>query len=103
MADDTKPAPKVAAVQPRADDKAAADDREARKAAAKGGQVILDPESDASYAARGVFPGEITGNEAARNAHLASHGLDPLDPDPVDLPGNVVPAAAGSAKPDAKA
>jgi hypothetical protein len=83
MADETKPAAKAApAPAPaRVDDKAAADLRQARKADAKGGQVILDPESDASYGARGGLEGSIEGNTKARDEHLVSHGLDPRDPD----------------------
>jgi hypothetical protein len=66
--------------------------RDARYRNSRGGQVILDPDSDASLGARGGAADTIEGNTLVRDAHLLSHHMDPRDPDASHLPGNVVPA-----------
>jgi hypothetical protein len=66
--------------------------REARFRSSRGAQVILDPESDASLAARGAAAGTIEANVVARDADLQQKGLDPRDPDATHLPANRVPA-----------
>jgi hypothetical protein len=69
---------------PSAEAKAAADKREAeqqqaRAAASIGGQVILDPESEAAKAARGGVYRDQVRNTQHRDEDLVRQGLDPVD------------------------
>jgi hypothetical protein len=59
-----------------------------------GGQLSLDPDSDASKAARGLLGDSLIANEQAWDDAITDMGLDPADPKPHDpadpvLPGNV--------------
>jgi len=67
------PADKAAA------DQQAAQTREAAAAASIGAQIILDYNEDGSKGARGGI-GTMAENIAARDAHLAAMGLDPVAP-----------------------
>lgn len=58
----------------------------------RGAQVVLDPNSEASLAARGGAGGTIVENTIARDKHLLENDCNPRDPDASHLPGNVVPA-----------
>lgn len=66
--------------------------RDQRFRNSRGAQVILDPMSDASLAARGGAGGTIEENELVRQQAMLAHGLHPFDPDASHLPGNTVPA-----------
>lgn len=97
MSDETeaKPAKAKAAapvVEPGPDPAAQQQMRDDRYRNSRGGQVVLDPESDASLGARGGAGGTIEENQAVRDEHLLAHSLDPRDPDASHLEGNVVPA-----------
>lgn len=83
-----QPEPAAPAPDPEAEQR----ERDARFRNSRGAQVILDPESDASLAARGGAGGTIVENTFARDKHLLDQNLDPRDPDASHLPGNVVPA-----------
>lgn len=66
----------------------------------RGGQVVLDPEGDASLAARGGVGGTIEANVAARDAALLAAGCDPRDPDATHLKGNAISGGPIVAKVD---
>ena len=51
-----------------------------RAAGSIGAQVILDYNGDGSLGARGGISGEMAENVTARDAHLISIGLDPMNP-----------------------
>jgi hypothetical protein len=73
----TEPAAPAPVPAPAPDPEAA---HRARALAAQGATVILDPESDASLAARGGMADDMTGNIEARNnamppeVHAGTHG-----------------------------
>ena len=73
-----EPEPPTPATEP--DPAVAADVAEARIAASRGAQVVLDPDSDAALAARGAMGATIEENTAVLHADLIAQGLDPISP-----------------------